>query len=242
MGACSRGSRPRSRFSRLYLLRPLPPPRISEYVQLTHDGLPKMPAATHGTRLYLNQLVPRTLSQVPVAGEKIEPIAAPVNNPFLWEISPDGSTLLVSSLDEGKLSSIGVLGNSLRYLANAQIGSAAWSPDGRSVAYTTFNAEIYRARIDGSEVQQLASADQLHNKPAFMLDWAPNGDALRFIKDYDLWEISSHGSNLHKLLPDWNPSAYLCCGRWTPDGDFYLFLSGDSLLTRAWWSPAVGSR
>src|SRR5205823_2023915 len=44
-----------------YLLRPLPPPRISEYVRLTHDGLPKLLAGTDGNRLYLNQLVPRTL-------------------------------------------------------------------------------------------------------------------------------------------------------------------------------------
>jgi DNA-binding winged helix-turn-helix (wHTH) protein len=47
-----------------YLLRPLPPPRISEYVRLTRDGLPKMLAGTDGNRLYLNQIVPRTLSRV----------------------------------------------------------------------------------------------------------------------------------------------------------------------------------
>ena len=232
-----------------YLLRPLPQPSISKYERLTHDGLPKMPAATDGNRLYLNQLVPRTLSQVPVAGGNVEPLPVPVNNPMLWDISPDGSTLLVSSLDDDKLVSVGVLGKSLRYLANAPIGSAVWSPDvgsavwspdGTSVAYTTVNAEIYRARSDGSEVQQLMSAkDQLHNKPAFNLAWAPNGNTLRFSKDYELWEISSHGSNLHKLLPDWNPSTYLCCGHWTPDGDFFLFLSGDSLLTLGWWLPGT---
>jgi Tol biopolymer transport system component/DNA-binding winged helix-turn-helix (wHTH) protein len=223
-----------------YLLRPLPPPRISKYERLTHDGFPKMPAATDGNRLYLNQIVPRTLSQVPVAGGNVEPLPVPVNNPMLWDISPDGSTLLVSSLDGGKLVSVGVLGESHRDLANAPIGSAVWSPDGTSVAYSTDNAEIYRARSDGSEVQQFVSAeDQLRNKPALDLAWAPNGSTLRFSKDYELWEISSHGSNLHKLLPDWTPSTYWCCGHWTPDGDFFLFLSGDSLLTRGWWFPGT---
>jgi Tol biopolymer transport system component len=85
----------------------------------------------------------------------------------------------------------------------------------------------------------MSAKDQLHNKPAFNLAWAPNGNTLRFSKDYELWEISSHGSNLHKLLPDWNPSTYLCCGHWTPDGDFFLFLSGDSLLTLGWWLPGT---
>ena len=224
-----------------YLLRPLPPPHISRYERLTRDGLPKMPAATDGNRLYLNQVVPRTLSQVPMAGGNVEPLPVPVNNPMLWDISPDGSTLLVSSLDDGKLASVGVLGKSLRYLSNTPHAvSAAWSMDGASVAYSTSNAEIYLARSDGSEAQRFALAEgQLRNKPTMDLAWAPNGDTLRFSKGYELWEISSHGANLHKLLPDWNPSTYACCGRWTPDGDFFLFLSGDSLLTRGWWLPGT---
>src|ERR1035441_352994 len=49
-------------------LRPLPPPRISEYVKLTRDGQPKMLMATDGNRLYLNQIEPPAITQVPVAG------------------------------------------------------------------------------------------------------------------------------------------------------------------------------
>ncbi|MGD0630557.1 MAG: hypothetical protein ABR987_14595, partial [Terracidiphilus sp.] len=46
--------------------------------------------------------------------------------------------------------------------------------------------------------------------------------------DNRLWEISATGSNLHQLLPDWHIPAWKCCGRWTLDGKFYLFLSSAS--------------
>ena len=226
-------------FAFWHLRLPQPPPHISEYMRLTHDSQPKLIVGTDGNRLYLNQMEPRTLSQVPVAGGQIAPISVPVNLPLLLDISPDGSTLLVSSVNDDNLWSVGVLGNSLRYLTNVpKIVNAVWSPDGKSVAYSTWNGEIYRARSDWSEVQKLTPATG-HDKPAFFLAWAPDGETLRFTRGYQLWEISSHGSNPRKLLPDWNPSAYLCCGRWTPDGAFFLFLSGDSLLRRAWVLPGA---
>jgi WD40 repeat protein len=31
-------------------------------------------------------------------------------------------------------------------------------------------------------------------------------------------------------MPYWHGNHFTCCGRWTPDGNFYLFLSGDTLL------------
>ena len=40
--------------------------------------------------------------------------------------------------------------------------------------------------------------------------------------------MSSRGSNLHQLLSSWHPLGGQCCGRWTPDGKFFLFLSGYS--------------
>jgi eukaryotic-like serine/threonine-protein kinase len=40
-----------------------------------------------------------------------------------------------------------------------------------------------------------------------------------------IWEIASNGSNLHQVIPGWRPLSERCCGRWTPDGRFYVFLS-----------------
>ena len=37
--------------------------------------------------------------------------------------------------------------------------------------------------------------------------------------------MSSDGTGLHPLLPGWHTSVSQCCGRWTPDGKFFVFLS-----------------
>src|ERR1035441_10087271 len=41
--------------------------------------------------------------------------------------------------------------------------------------------------------------------------------------------MAADGSNLHQLIPGWRPSSARCCGQWTPDGRFFLFLSGESV-------------
>ncbi len=56
--------------------------------------------------------------------------------------------------------------------------------------------------------------------------WSPDGSRIRFTLDDALWEISASGSNPHPLLPAWHGPAGQCCGRWTPDGDFFVFLAG----------------
>ena len=37
--------------------------------------------------------------------------------------------------------------------------------------------------------------------------------------------MSSNGSGLHEVIPGWHGSSANCCGRWTSDGKFFLFLS-----------------
>ena len=60
------------------------------------------------------------------------------------------------------------------------------------------------------------------------LSWSPDGSKIRFSRDNRLWEMSSGGSGLHPLLPGWRTSSSQCCGRWTPDGRFFVFeIRGD---------------
>jgi hypothetical protein len=52
-----------------YLRRPLPPLRVAEYTQITHDGRHKELAGTDGSRLYLNRgLDPQPPAQVAISG------------------------------------------------------------------------------------------------------------------------------------------------------------------------------
>ncbi len=87
------------------------------------------------------------------------------------------------------------------------------------MAYSTQEGEIWLVRSDGTGAHKLASV----GGKAFFLSWSPDGGAIRFTRDERLWEISSVGSNLHPLLPSWRATSVQCCGRWTPDGRFFLF-------------------
>ena len=210
------------------LRRPLPPPHISAYTQITHDGREKHLAGTDGSRLYFTWSSPATIAQIGVTGGEITtvPVAVPGIFANLRNVSPDGSRLLVASLQENGvffLWEVPALGGSGRRLPNAR--DAAFSPDGNTVAYSTREGEIWLVGSDGKGAHKLAST----GGTAYGLSWSPAGGRIEFHRDSLLWEIASDGSNLHQMLPGWNASGWRCCGSWTPDGRLFLFLSEGSI-------------
>jgi Tol biopolymer transport system component/DNA-binding winged helix-turn-helix (wHTH) protein len=203
-----------------YLHRPLPPPRVKDYAQITRDGQGKWLIGTDGSRLYFNLAPTLDPTQIGVAGGDSTRIAIAMKAPVIMGVSPDGSTFLMQNWDDNNLWSAGILGGSLRHLTTVDTRAAAWSPDGKTVVYATSDGDLSLMQSDGTGAHRLASP----GGPADDIDWSPDGGILRFTKDDALWEISSSGSNLHRLLPEW-PAGH-CCGRWTPDGRFFVFLSG----------------
>ncbi len=215
-----------------YLLtRPLPPPRVLQTVQLTDTNRPKGDVVTDGTRLYF--VDPLGLAQTSATGGETVPIPTPfllVDPDFLdlFDISPDGSELLLGihhgTTPWGSLWTLPVLGGSPRRLGNIEVNSAAWSPDGKRIAYSKGN-EIFLAGSDGSEARRLLATA---GTPSY-LRWSPDGTILRFTVDNpqtnnrSLWQASVDGSNLHALLPGWNTPPNECCGNWTPDGRYFVF-------------------
>jgi eukaryotic-like serine/threonine-protein kinase len=201
------------------------PLRISEYTQLTHDGHAGHVIGTDGSRLYLNRGVGQPIGQVAISGGDIEPVQVPVPSPFLLGVSPDGSTLLVESYAKGLLPAqplyaVQILGGAQRYLADAL--DAVWSPDGKSVAYSTPDNNINLIQSDSTGAHKLTSA----GSPVYSLNWSPDGKTIQFDRGGSIWEMSSIGTNIHDLFPGWRPSSRKCCGIWSPDGKFLVFLSG----------------
>ncbi|WP_348264641.1 winged helix-turn-helix domain-containing protein [Telmatobacter sp. DSM 110680] len=222
----------------LYLLRPLPLLPVAEFTQITHDGLRKDIAGTDGVRLYLNRSPDQGgFAQVATSGGELAPVPVAFPYPYnsVLDVSPDGSTLLVSSSggpqEKWGLWSVGVPGGSRRRLADGGIDSAAWSPDGKSVVYYEYDVGIYVMRSDGSEAHRVGPV----KRPVFDLAWSPDGRRIRFTQylDDQIWEMSSDGSGLHPLLPNWRPSSQQSGGRWTPDGRFFLFLSWSDRSSRS---------
>src|SRR6202035_2810768 len=78
--------------------RPLPPPKVSGYVPVTHDGNPKRLVGTDGAWLYFNEYASAgsAIAQVSGSGGEVARVAVPAPTMFLLAVSPDGATLLVA--------------------------------------------------------------------------------------------------------------------------------------------------
>jgi serine/threonine protein kinase len=205
----------------------LPQLRVSEYRPITHDGYAKTLAGADGSNLYITKNLSRSIAKVLISSGEIEEIAVPdqIHSPFLLDVSPDASSFLINSDNEG-VSAGHQLWNyrsqrSLRPLGYAL--DAAYSRDENSVAYSTPEGDIRIVQSDGSGDHKLASA----GGKAYQISWKPDGSTIRFTRDYKLWEVSANGSNPHQLLPNWRPSSAQCCGNWSSDGSFYFFTAGD---------------
>jgi eukaryotic-like serine/threonine-protein kinase len=206
-----------------YLGRPLPPPRITAYTQITHDGRAKSLGGTDGSRIYFTQLSPNAIMQIGVNGGETAPVAISLPGTFsrVMDVSLDGSNALISTTEEGQDFSpiwvVPVLGGGATRLGDAI--DASFSPDDASVLYSTPRGDIFTVRTDGTENHKLASVGSVVR----FIKLSPDGKIIRFTKDGILWEISSDGSGLHRLLPNWHEQGLHCCGSWTPDGHLYLF-------------------
>ena len=222
---------------------PLPIPKVLNYVQLTHDGAPKQLVGTDGSRLYL-ATVGGTLwgtAQVSVSGGEPVRIQTPSATMVPLSASPDGSNLLVSdqpgSVLAGPLWSLPVLGGSLRRLGDIVGSDAAWSPDGQTVVYTN-GSDVFLAKSDGTESRKLVSVAGLASDTA----WSPDGSKIRLtVQDpkanaHSLWEVSAQGTNPHPLLAGWHNPPDECCGKWTPDGKYFVFQSQGQI----WALPEKG--
>ncbi len=218
------------------VLRPLPLPKVTGYVQLTHDGITKTLRATDGVRLYFNRFDPYSIAQTSVSGGAIAPVPVALPDPYVIDVSPDGSTFLLQTVlgdpdAPEPLWTIPVLGGTPHRLADSAV-HATWSPDGKGVAYSTATGEIWAVGSTGNEPHKLATVGGAPD----WLSWSPDGSRIRFrsSKDDHLWEISSNGSNLHELLPGWAPDREKCCGRWTYDGRYFVFLMKGSSKSQIW--------
>jgi Tol biopolymer transport system component/predicted Ser/Thr protein kinase len=210
-----------------YTMRSVPVLRVTEYTQITHDGHSGEVRGTDGSRLYLMGRNGQ-VRQVATSGGEIQPVTSiTLPNPGLDDVSPDGSALLITAYGRAGASSapptysVPILGGAQTYLGDLISGS--WSPDGKSIVYATANGDINLMQSDGTGAHKLVSVGGAVD---WHFSWAPDGSIIRFFRDGSLWEMASSGSNLRQLLPGWRPSDYKCCGKWSPDGEYFVVAAG----------------
>lgn len=226
-----------------YMSKPLPPPEVLHPRPITNDGCAKTnPILTDGLRLYFSEVVDgnKLLFQMVSTGGEIEKIPVPFANTALLDISPDRTELLVGSETtietEMRLWLMKVPGSSPRPLGDLRAHAGAWSPDGRHIVYAN-GSKLYIANNDGNESRELVN---IASGLPYNLRWSPDGQQVRFeVRDLhnrstSLWEVRVDGTNLRPLLPGWNDPAAECCGNWTPDGKYFVFLATQNQVTSIW--------
>ncbi len=226
-----------------YLLtRPMLPPRVSGYVQITNDGTGKQgPVVTDGARLYFAEFsgLRSVLAQVSAAGGETAVLSTPLGLPQLLDISPSRSELLVVTWAGNEsawpLWVLPVPAGTPRRVGEVLAGDATWSPDGQAIAYVR-DRDLYRAKNDGTDATKLVSLPGAASWP----HWSPDGSRLRLtLSDTktgfsSIWEVSADGKMPHPLLPGWNRSPAECCGNWTPDGKYFVFQATHNDKTEIW--------
>ena len=220
---------------------PLPPPRIMGSKQITNDGLPKITLVTDGNRLYFTEVTTTRegIAQVSVGGGETAPINLAFDGPVVADVSPERSELLVTqgSPDNAFYWSMPMPAGSPRRLGDVFAHYAIWAPDG-TLLFAKGN-DLYLADHDGSNPHKLLTAP---DRPS-SLSFSPDGSRIRFAvsnqvnNTSSLWEVRADGTGIHPLLPGWNTSPAECCGRWTPDGKYYVFASVRDGASNVWIMP-----
>jgi len=226
-----------------YWMQPSAPPKLSNVVQLTHDGQPKFIVGTEGSRLYLSYPSRDSAGLVEMPTTGGEPNKLPFagnSNMFPMALSDDGSQFLMvdghGSPRIGPLWSVPVLGGSPRPLADLVGFAGAWSPDGKLLAYS-LGSSLFVANADGRDPRKVVAMKD----PSLLqsMAWSPDGSRLRFSvfenfgQPSQFWEVSVDGTGLHRLHPERPDLRDECCGAWTADGKYFLFWSSNQIWALA---------
>ena len=208
---------------------PTADPRIVFSRQLTNDGKQKFGMVTDGNRIYFAENAGGRIwvSQVSVNGGEVGKMDVPMLGPQITDISRDGSELLIAASDfrPAPFWVLPLPAGSPRRLGEALGRFPIWTPEGKLLY--SLGRDLMTAEADGSSPRKLATLPGGPNAFAF----SPDGKRIRFsVGDQNAlvisqWEAKADGSDIHQLLPGWMTPDQDCCGKWTSDGKYFVFMT-----------------
>lgn len=229
----------------------VPPARVTRIRQITHLGtlVHNTKPLTDGPRIYFRvwEGKDRLIRYVSPEGGAVSPVERVFPQMEIDDLSPSGSEFLVVNLGDqlGPSDSDHALHSAWRVpvpsgspqpLGDLHTRDAAWSPDGRTIAYSV-GSDLYLANPDGSNARRLAS---LPAEP-FYIVWSPDSKRLRFsVADprrggAALWQAEVAGHTVYSVLSEKLNSRRVIPGGWTPDGRYFFYTAlGDA--TRNVWA------
>jgi hypothetical protein len=200
-------------------------------------------------------------------GEKVRKLSSATSNPHFDALryvesagtwSPDGQYFAYAVFDEGDNAieivevSSGDEWRKVKPLPNAAINNPAWSPDGRSIAFSgTVGgiSDLYLYDVESGQVRQLT--DDKHGD--FMPDWSPDGRTIAFVSDRgpetDFEKLAYSELRLSFLqvaggqvsTPELLGNVRHSNPQYAPDGSVYFLSDGDGFSDIYRYRPQGGT-
>jgi Tol biopolymer transport system component len=221
-----------------WLNRPPLSPSVTGRSQITHDGLVKTNLASDGSNLYFTEISGESsiISKVPATGGDVSKFPVTFPSAQLLDVSPLHSSLLASENNVGPSSEYPfwmypLNGGAAQRFGNLTGQEAVWAPDGQHVLLVKGSA-LYLTDANGGPAKELVKVQGTPYYPRY----SPDGKRVRFsVGDISqntssIQEMSSDGSGLHALLPEWHDVSSKCCGSWTADGRYYIFQATENAM------------
>ena len=171
-----------------------------------------------------------------------------------WGYSPDGTRILFVRASDAapsvvfamRLDGTGVIRLSPADLSASDFDSpAAWSPDGRQVAFAATPASVglrsvYIVNADGSGLKEIAPADV----GGIGVQWSPDGRWVAFTSRLccqpQVWIVHPDGTGATQLTDGRDGSTALS-PRWSPDGSKLVFQRVNGTRHSLWTMDPDGS-